>query len=173
MFIVIGGREAESAKVPGSSSRRLVTALRQQIATAEAARSSDRRLDRWRRNLGPGNRAFTLAIVSILLILSLTFGLGSAFQIRQVEGGGFSFFGMFSGLFSARGPDGARGSGLEQETPTPQRAHETYGAGFTWPDRFNELKAQRETMSSKVLWPISTLFSTLILGAWLLPHPNR
>ena len=85
----------------------------------------------------------------------------------------FGVLSRISGLFSARGPDGARGSGLEQEMPTPQRAHETYGAGFTWPDRFNELKAQRETMSSKVLWPISTLFSTLILGAWLLPHPNR
>jgi hypothetical protein len=173
MFIVLEGRAAEFAKVPGSSSRRLVTALRQQIVTAEAARSSKRGLDRWRRNLGRGNRAFTLAIVSILLILSLTFGLGSAFQIRQAEGAGFSFFGMFSGLLSARGPEGATGSGAVQETPTPQSALETYGTGFTWPDRFIEVKVQRETMSSKVLWPISTLISTLILGVWLLPHPNQ
>ena len=35
----------------------------------------------------------------------------------------------------------------------------TYGAGFTWPDRFDQAKVQREEQSSEMLWPLSGLFA--------------
>jgi len=125
------------------------------------------------RSLGHQNRAATLALVAILFILSLSFGLRSAFEIRQAEGAGFSIFEIVGGLFTAREPEGANGSAAGEATPTPQSALDTYGAIFSWPDRFSEVEVQRETKSSKVLRPISTLIPTLIFGAWILPRSNR
>ncbi len=173
LLIVLERREQKSVEIPGSSSQRLVTALRRQILTAGAAKSSGRWSDRWKRNLGHQNRGATLVLVSILFILSLSFGLRSAFQIRQAEGAGFSISEIVGGLFTAREPEGVNGSAVGEATPTPQSALETYGAIFSWPDRFSEVEVQRETMSSRVLWPISTLISTLILGAWILPRSDR
>ena len=170
-MIVLEARDAESVVYPGSSSQRLVRALRDQILIGDEAKSLSRWVDRWKAYLGSQNRTVTLAIVSVLLLSSLMFGLGSALQIDQSERPGISFSERISSLFGARG---AAVSAAGQDTaPSPENSLASYGAGFSWTDRFNSGEMQRETASSKVLWPLSTIISMLILVALLLPQSNR
>ena len=156
---------------PASSSQTLVAALRDQIRIGDEAKPLSRWLDRWKAHLGSQNRTVTLATVSVLLILSLMFGLGSALQIEQSERSGTSFSVRINSLFGARG---AAVSAAGQDTAaSPANSLASYGAGFSRTDRFNRVELQRETASSKVLWPLSTLLSVLILGAWLVPRSDR
>jgi hypothetical protein len=173
MLIVLEARDVEAVEGRTSSTQRLVSALRDQLLIAAEGKPTNQRSDRWKIYLGSQNRTFTVALVSVLLVLSLTFCLGSALQIRQAEGSGGTISGALSGLFGSRRPESAGGSIAGGATPTPKSTLESYGAGFIWPDRFNIIEVRRETENSKVLWPLSTLLSALVLGAWLYPRPDR
>lgn len=168
---MLEGTEAAPMDSRGLPSQRLVTTLRKQLASANTTRASVRWIDRWKFRFGLRNRSVTLAIVSTLLILSLIFGMGSAYQVRQTEGGGSPIFALINGLFGLGGSN--NGLGAPEETSMPEGALSMYGAQIGWPDRFKKVEVDRETMSNKALWPISTLISTLILGAWLLPRSKR
>ncbi len=171
MVIVLEARDAESVENVASSSQGLVAALRNQILFGDEAKSWSQWFDRWKAYLGSQNRTVTLAIVSVLLLSSLMFGLGTALQIRQAEGSGSLISGVIRGLLAPRGAaDPAAG---QDTAPTPGNTLASYGAGFSWIDRFNRVEVQRETASSKVLWPLSTIISMLILAALLLPRSNR
>ena len=168
---MLEARDAESVENAASSSQGMVTALRDQILVGDEAKSASRRFDRWKAAFGSHNRMVTLAVVSILLLSSLTFGLGTALQIRQAEGSGSSISGAIRGLLAPRGA--ADPVARQDSAPTPANIFASYGAGFGWTDRFNSVEVQRETASSKVLWPLSTIISMLILAALLLPGSNR
>ena len=56
--------------------------------------------------------------------------------------------------------------------PGPVPPVAPYGAGFTWPDRFNDAEVERETASNSVLAPASALVTMLVMGVWLLPRPK-
>ena len=168
---MLEARDAESVEIPASPSRSLVAALRDQILIGYEAKPLSRWLDRWKAYLGTQNRTVTLTIVSVLLLSSLMFGLGSALQIDQAERPGNLFSERIGGLFRARGPaDPAAG---RNTAPAPANSLASYGAGFSWTDRFISVEVQRETASSNVLWPLSTIISVLILVALLLPRSNR
>lgn len=173
MFIVLEARGTESATAPASPSQRLVEALRKQLLVGDDGKSSSRWFDRWIPDLRSQNRAFTVVLISILLILSLTFGIGSALQIRQSEQSGGSIAEIVGRLFTSRGPEGLRAATAGEETPAPQSSLKSYGTGLNGSDRFNDLELSRIFQSSKMLWPLSTLISTLVLAAWLVPRPER
>ena len=171
MVIVLEARDAESVENAASSSHGLVAALRDQLLFGDEAKSWSRWFDRWKAYLGSQNRTVTLAVVSVLLLSSLMFGLGSALPIDQAERPGNWFSERIGGLFGARGAaDLAAG---QDSAPTPANTLASYRAGFSWPDRFNRVEVQRETASNKVLWPLSTIISMLILAALVLPRSNR
>ncbi len=54
--------------------------------------------------------------------------------------------------------------------PVPVPTVAPYGAGFSWPDRFNEAEVDREAASNSVLAPASALATILVMGVWLLPR---
>ena len=171
ILVVLKGRDSETADIQASFSRKLVAALREQTFVGDGAESRTRGFNRWIANFDLQNRSLALALVILLVISSLAFGLGSALQIDQAERPGISFSGRIGSLFGARGAaDPAAG---QDTAPTPANTLATYGAGFTWPDRFNSIEVQREIASSKVLWPVSTISSMIVLAAWLLPRSNR
>lgn len=171
ILVVLEERDPERVNIQASFSRRLVAALREQTFAGAGEQSLTRRSNRWIAAFGPQNRSLTLALVILLVISSLAFGLGSALQIDQAERPGISFSERIGGLFGARGAaDPAAGQG---SAPTPPNTLATYGAGFSWPDRFSSIEVQREIASSKVLWPLSTFISMIVLAAWLLPRSNR
>ena len=164
---MLEARDVESVEISASSSQRLVAALRGQTLIGAEAGSLITRLDRWIANFGLQNRSLTLALLILLVISSLAFGLGSALQIDQAERQGNSFSERIGALFGARGAaDLAAG---QDTAPVPANTLASYGASFSWTDRFNRVEVQRETASSKVLWPLSTFISILILAALLLP----
>ena len=170
LLIVLEARNPESTEIPTSSSQRLVAALRDQVLIGDEAKSLSRRFDRLKAYLGSQSRSVTPAVVLVLLISSLMFGLGSALQIDQAERPGFSFSERIGGLFVAQG---AADPGAGQDiASTPANTLASYGASFGWTDRFNTVEVQRETASSKVLWPLSTIISMLILTALMLPRSN-
>ena len=49
----------------------------------------------------------------------------------------------------------------------------TYGAGFTWPDRFDQAKVQREEQSSEMLWPLSGLFAFVPMAYRILARRDQ
>ena len=168
---MLEAQDAESVENAASSSQGSVAALRDQILFGDEAKSSSRWLDRWKAYLGFQNRTVTLAIVSVLLLSSLMFGLGTTLKISQAEGSRSSISGVIRGLLAPRGPaDPAAG---RNTAPAHGNTLASYGAGFSWTDRFNRVEVQRETASSKVLWPLSTIISMLIVAALLLPRSNR
>ena len=87
---------------------------------------------------------------------------------------GSSFVGRLPfGSLGDRGQEGMIVGPRATPTPTPEGELGTYGAGFGWPDRFNNAELSREVESSKVLSPLSTVTSVLTLGALLLPRTLR
>lgn len=171
ILVVLEPRDPEPVDIKASFSRRLVAALRGQTHFGDEAESPTRGFSRWSARFGLQNRSLTLALIILLVISSLAFGLGSALQIDQAERPGIAFSERIGSLFGARGAaDPAAGQG---PAPTPPNTLATYGAGFSWPDRFSSIEVQREIASSKVLWPFATIISMIVLVAWLLPRPNR
>jgi hypothetical protein len=173
MLIVLEAHDPETAEIRASLSRRLVAALREQTLVGDEDESLNRRFNRWIASFGHHNRSVTLALVILLVISSLVFGLGSALQIDQVERPGVSISERIGSLIGGR-EKGAATTGQDfGQTPKLANSIVLYGAGFSWPDRFSNVEVQRETASSKVLWPLSTIVSMLILVALLLPQSNR
>ena len=171
LLIVLEAREEKFAEKLAPSSQGLVAVLRGQIQNDDEAKSLTQRFDRWKATLEPQKRKATLAIVSVLLISSLAFGLGFALQIDQVERPGFSFSERIGSLFLVRGA--AAQAAVQDTASTSANTFASYGAGFGWADRFSSVEIMRETASSKVLWPVSTIISILILTILMLPRSNR
>lgn len=168
---MLEAQDDKSVEKPARSLHMLVAALRDQIRIDDDAKSLSPWFDRWKGTLEPQKRNVTLAIVSVLLILSLAFGLGFALQIDQVERPGFSFSERIGSLFLVRGA--AAPAAVQDTASTSANTFASYGAGFGWADRFNSVEVLRETASSKVLWPLSTIISMLILTILMLPRSNR
>jgi len=168
---VLEAQDNKNAEKPVSSTQGLVAGLRNQIQIDDEAKSLSRWFDRWKATLEPQKPKVTLAAVSVLLVSSLVFGLGSALQIDQAERPGISLSERIGALFMARGA-AAPATG-QYTASTPANTLASYGAGFGWIDRFNSVEILRETASSKVLWPLSTVISMFILAILLLPGSNR
>ena len=171
ILVVLETGDSATADIQASFSRRLVAALRAQNLIGDEAESPTRGFNRWIAKIDLQNRSLALALVILLVISSLAFGLGSALQIDQAERTGNTFSERIGSLFGARGA--ADPTAGQDTVPTPANSLATYGAAFGWPDRFNSIEVQRETASTKVLWPLSTVISMLVLASWLLPRSNR
>lgn len=168
---MLEAQDNKNAEKPVSSSHRLVAALRDQIKVEDEVNSLSPWFDRWKATLEPQKRKATVAIVLVLLMSSLAFGLGFALQVNQTERPGFSLSERIGTLFVARRAAApAAGQGAASASVNSLA---TYGAGFGWADRFNSVEVLRETASSKVLWPLSTSISMLILAILLLPQPDH
>ncbi len=168
LLIVLKAQDDKPTGNPASSSQLLVAALRDQIQMENEGRSLSPWIDRWKATLAAQRRTVTLAIVLVLIMSSLMFGIGSALQIDQAERPGFSYLERIGTLFVA-GESADPGAGQDSASKSANTLA-AYGASFGWSDRFNSVEVLRETASSKVLWPLSTIVSMLILSTLLLPR---
>lgn len=173
MIIVLEARDPESVEIPASFGRRLAVALGEHTRTGDEVESPNRGFGRWIERLSLQNRSVTLALVILLIISNLAFGLGSALQIDQVERPGFSISDRIDSFIGGRNTEGSTAGQDIDQTPAVENTIALYGASFSWPDRFSSVAVQRETASSKVLWPLSTFISMLILTGYLISRSNR
>ena len=170
MLIVLEARDPESVEIPLSFGSRLAAAFGKQTRAGDRAETPYRSFNRWIADLSLQNRSVTLALVVLLIISSLAFGLGSALQINLIERPGSSVSGKIGDLIGGRNTGGSAVGQEIGQTPALVNTLPIYGATLSWLDRFNFAEVRRETANSKVLWPFSTVLSMLIAAAYLLPR---
>jgi len=162
LLVVLEGDGSESARIPVSFSRKLASVLREQTLAIQAT-ATPRQSGR--------SRTAGLQPQSMWILIALAVLLAISIPILIVGG---SLIGRLSlGELISRGQEGLIVEPQSTPTPTPEGELGAYGAGFGWPDRFNNAELSREVESSKVLSPLSIVASVFTLGALLLPRTLR
>ena len=162
LLVVLDADDAESTRIQASFSRRLAAVLGKQTLALDAGEMP--RQGARGRTAGRQTQSLQILIALALLLAILVPMLIVGSSLERW---------LTFGELSDRGQEGMIVGPRATPTPTPEGELEAYGAGFGWPDRFNNAELSREVESSKVLSPLSTVASVLMLGALLLPRTLR